>query len=509
MLSALGIGAWADSKQLTISSGFNADLVAEATPIQDHLVLGIDGPKSGFYVSGVEGHSTGGFPENGNVVTNDGTTFEIDYAEKHALRLSAETTSGTLTLATPAFCENIYLLGAAGGGADNNVSVVVNYTDGTSSASQNITLPDWSNGTGTVAVDGLNRYRDSGEWEQWNQVQYKFKLFSVSFSVESSKSIQSLTFTRNAGTPFIMGIAASAVIPVEYIATTISMKDGDSNANVPYLNTGYIHTASTKIEMECTITAYEKNWEALFGTRNGDGNTHDGAFVFFWRTGGDNVGCYNRGNGETTGSNTIPTNERIKVLANPDGITIKKVSDNSNVTTISTSSASVGNSNKPIYIFDTNTTNQSGLHPDGSRSYMKLYRFKIYEGDNLVRDYVPALQGSIPGLYDLKEGGFLSSVTTKAFDYGSEKAAVAAGDYYLYNVGSRKWLQDNSEATITSDTRSGWNTAANIGSYGRRFTLEADGTDWKINTHANNKRMGGGTADGSRLYLDAEIDNNS
>ena len=214
-----------------------------------------------------------------------------------------------------------------------------------------------------------------------------------------------------------LGVWADTYTQVEYIATTTSMKDGDSNSNVPYLNTGYVHTASTKIEMECIITANEKNWEALFGTRNGDGNTHDGAFVFFWRTNGNNIGCYNRGNGETTGSNTIPTNERIKVFANPASLTIKKVSDNSNVTTISTSNASTGASHKPIYIFDTNTTNQSDLHPDGSRTYMKLYSFKIYEGDNLVCDYVPVKRNSDnkAGLYDLKNDTFISSQTSKDF----------------------------------------------------------------------------------------------
>ena len=56
-----------------------------------------------------------------------------------------------------------------------------------------------------------------------------------------------------------IGAWADTYTQVEYIATTTDMKDGDSNSNVPYLNTGYIHTASTKIEMECTITANEKN----------------------------------------------------------------------------------------------------------------------------------------------------------------------------------------------------------------------------------------------------------
>lgn len=38
---------------------------------------------------------------------------------------------------------------------------------------------------------------------------------------------------------------------------------------------------------------------------------------------------------------------------------------------------------------------------------MKLYSFKVYEAGELVRDYVPAEQDGIVGLYDLKNGGFV------------------------------------------------------------------------------------------------------
>ena len=122
------------------------------------------------------------------------------------------------------------------------------------------------------------------------------------------------------------------------------------------------------------------------------------------------------------------------MFANPTSLTIKKVSDNSDVTTINTSNASTGNSNKPIYIFDTNTTNQAGLHPDGSRTYMKLYSFKIYEGDNLVRDYVPVKRSdNKTGLYDLKNNTFISSETSKDFDTGSVVYDAGSVVYYTWN----------------------------------------------------------------------------
>ena len=257
-----------------------------------------------------------------------------------------------------------------------------------------------------------------------------------------------------------IGAWADTYTPVEYIATTTSMKDGDSNANVPYINTGYVHKANTKIEMECAITAEQENWEALFGTRNGDGNTTNGAFVFFWRTNGSNVGCYNRGDGEKAGSNSIPKDERIKVLANPGSVTIKKVSDNSDVTTISTpeANASVGASHKPIYIFDTNTTGSEGLHPDGSRSYMKLYNFRIYEGDDLVHYYVPVKRDNDnkPGLYDLKTGSFVTSETSKNFDASTTVQTFttwSTGDAILPSI---KYGGSYSAYTWTKDLGHGW-----------------------------------------------------
>ena len=45
---------------------------------------------------------------------------------------------------------------------------------------------------------------------------------------------------------------------------------------------------------------------------------------------------------------------------------------------------------------------------DGSKAIMKLYSFKIYEGEELKRDFVPSVESATgkAGLYDLVEGKF-------------------------------------------------------------------------------------------------------
>lgn len=57
---------------------------------------------------------------------------------------------------------------------------------------------------------------------------------------------------------------------------------------------------------------------------------------------------------------------------------------------------------------------------------MKLYGCKIYESGELVRDYVPAVKGRAPGLYDRVNGGFITNFrpTYRALDAGGDLLEV-------------------------------------------------------------------------------------
>ena len=77
-------------------------------------------------------------------------------------------------------------------------------------------------------------------------------------------------------------------------------------------------------------------------------------------------------------------------------------------------------------------------------------------------------------------------------------------EYYLQNVETGLWLQGNTAKTTTS--RDGWNTAANMGTYGRPFRLQdyaADG--YKLNTQSGPNALGCNYGDASLLYLDGSI----
>ena len=100
-------------------------------------------------------------------------------------------------------------------------------------------------------------------------------------------------------------VTGGGVTEIEYIAVNNTM------STFPYINTGYVFKADTRIVMECNLDGDTKSYQAPFGARSGYGSD---MFVFFWRFDNSNGGCYGR-NGEIRGSVDIPTQEKIKVDA--------------------------------------------------------------------------------------------------------------------------------------------------------------------------------------------------
>lgn len=77
-----------------------------------------------------------------------------------------------------------------------------------------------------------------------------------------------------------------------------------------------------------------------------------------------------------------------------------------------------------------------------------------------------------------------------------------AGEYFLQNVETGLWVQ--SYQAIAGADRARWNTAANMGTYGRPFLLQNFADDnWTLNTQAGaDQILGCGYGDGGLIYLD-------
>lgn len=100
------------------------------------------------------------------------------------------------------------------------------------------------------------------------------------------------------------------------------------------------------------------------------------------------------------------------------------------------SAATAATATHPLVIFGTVTAN--GDH--GTVGYFasaKIYSFKIYEDDALVRDYVPAARDGKHGLYDRVGGLFLASGTTDTdLGYGGDVLALD-DDPYVESTGDQ------------------------------------------------------------------------
>ena len=77
-------------------------------------------------------------------------------------------------------------------------------------------------------------------------------------------------------------------------------------------------------------------------------------------------------------------------------------------------------------------------------------------------------------------------------------------EYYLYNVETGLWIQGNTGKTTTN--RDGWNTAFNMGTYGRPLGFEAnpDGEGWLLRTFGggDDHHLGYTYGDAGLLYID-------
>ena len=169
------------------------------------------------------------------------------------------------------------------------------------------------------------------------------------------------------------------------------------SSGTQYIDTEYVHKATTRIETECClISNTNSNYQVVFGARYTDYKKN--AFVFFNRFYGNNIPCFNRSGNEKRGSGLV-YDEFIKIVA--EGQTVSWYKDDVLVGSV-TSTGTVDAGVTPMMIFNVNTASSSGgVTPDISYSYIKMKSFKIYEGNILVRDYIPYQdENGIYCLYD-------------------------------------------------------------------------------------------------------------
>ena len=195
---------------------------------------------------------------------------------------------------------------------------------------------------------------------------------------------------------------------VEYIQST----------GTQYIDTGIYASENNSFEVKAQLVHTDNTSQTVWGGRNSStANQLQGNQLSFVKSSSH----YQFISGDTNvASETWDTNLHI-FYANKNKLYI----DNRLVYTVQ--SAPITSKNN-VYIFTTNTAGDVGFN-GGS---LKIYYFKIWSGDTLVRDFIPCYrkEDNVVGMYDLVEGKFYENKGTGSFVKGLNlESAYSLGNY--------------------------------------------------------------------------------
>ncbi|MCR4853792.1 MAG: hypothetical protein K5893_09400 [Prevotella sp.] len=198
------------------------------------------------------------------------------------------------------------------------------------------------------------------------------------------------------------GIAESEMRPLRAIRST-----GNQS-----FNTYYVHKANTRIEMRCNVAPNTSGNQAAFGSFDAyNGNTKN--FTFYVRQNGEDICRYERSGGGESSSNFV-YGEDILISCEGKTATWYRMSDESTPVGSITTQGTPDNGSCTLMLFNTNMSSTRFWNMVGSvGATMTLYGCKIWEGDRLVRDYIPVEYNNEIGLYDRVNHSFRAAYKKK------------------------------------------------------------------------------------------------
>ena len=205
-------------------------------------------------------------------------------------------------------------------------------------------------------------------------------------------------------------VAGDAITEIEYIKST----------NNAYINLDYIPKANSKAI--CTINAETGNdWKAIYGCGYNQNGWKD-RFCFFTTNATINLG------GETGNRDAMRYGEKIVTVL--DAVAGKMDIFEADGTTLIgtiTDSPKTADCKTPLYVFAQNKDIPGGnKQTDCYNMLTKLYGLQLYEGDVLVMDLVPAINGEGKGgLKDKLTGTFYGSANSGEFELSADGQAMA------------------------------------------------------------------------------------
>ncbi len=194
----------AEIHPITVSSGYNADVVVEALPSSTHANNAGDGGGNTFYSASLK--AAGGLPADGLINAPSGANFQLaDYTASNALVIKSSET-GTITFTQPITTSTLYILATSGDGSSTLQATPI-YSDGSEETAETISVADWSVKlpTGNEAISGLSRIATKNDTYSTS---YTFCLFDSQINTDKTKNLQGIRITNvSGGRALIMGFA--------------------------------------------------------------------------------------------------------------------------------------------------------------------------------------------------------------------------------------------------------------------------------------------------------------
>ncbi len=194
----------AEIRPITVSSGYNADVVVEALPSSTHANNAGDGGGNTFYSASLK--AAGGLPADGLITAPSGANFQLaDYTASNALVIKSSET-GTITFTQPITTSTLYILATSGDGSSILQATPI-YSDGSEETAEAISVADWSVKlpTGNEAISGLSRIATKNDTYSTS---YTFCLFDSQINTDKTKNLQGIRITNvSGGRALIMGFA--------------------------------------------------------------------------------------------------------------------------------------------------------------------------------------------------------------------------------------------------------------------------------------------------------------
>lgn len=176
------------------------------------------------------------------------------------------------------------------------------------------------------------------------------------------------------------------------------------SSGTQWIDTGFKPNQNTRIKMDCNVIGFNAVDAFLFGARISSGNTAfclaaDDANTQWFALYGNAV---LNPTGTCTGKHSIDFNQNVLTL-DGENFTFEKATFQSSYN---------------LLLFATITNGSV----DSQRGKMAVYSCQLYDNGNLIRDFIPCINGSgAVGLYDLVGRQFYGNAGTGVFT-GSEVA---------------------------------------------------------------------------------------